>query len=390
MKSSVDSKTSGETILLINYITKHQLPVFEALNRHWPGLKVLISVDMEPQRDYRAEFGSLVVEKQRNWTFQRTWKHEAGFEDAIHVHVPWDTLWRLLFARPHWVISYELGVRSILSALYRKLFRKSRLVLCVNVSEHTEQSWGMVRRRVRPWLLRAADAVTYNGPSCKRYLQSIGVPEEKLFHFPYAAHPDTVYRGSTERGAEQRHRLLWVGQLTERKNPLLLIEQLSRWAERHPGERIALSLVGRGHLLDAIMAMPRPTNFQLESLGVIAPEAMPKIWSEHGVMVFPTLADEWGMVVNEALHSGLPVLGSRYAQSTLAFVEEGVTGWSFPPTDVEAMYAAIDSMMKTDVARMNRMAAEGRRRVEHRTPEFCAEAMKTVLQFVDGADRAVK
>lgn len=366
--------------LLINYITKHQLPVFELLHQRFPALRILVSVDIEPQRDYRADFGILNVVRQRNITLRSKWKHDVGFEDHLYVHVPWDTFWRLLWQRPRVILSYELGARSIMSALYRSLFRKSRLVLVLNVSEHTEKSWGRWRRLVRPWLLRTADVVTYNGPSCKNYLQAFGLPEEKLIHLPYAAHPESVDHGPTSRPPSQRHRLIWVGQLSQRKNPMLLLEQLAEWARRHPDREIALSMVGRGPLQSAIEAFSRPANFRLEMLGIIDPIAMPAVWAEHGVMVFPTLADEWGMVVNEAMHSGLPVLGSSYAQSSLACIEEDVTGWLFSPKDASAMYAAIDKMMQCSCERLDQMAEAARQRVAFRTPEYSAEAFSAAIE----------
>ena len=50
-----------------------------------------------------------------------------------------------------------------------------------------------------------------------------------------------------------------------------------------------------------------------------------------GVLVFPTLADEWGLVVNEALAAGVPVLGSLYSQAVEELVRDGENGWTFRP-----------------------------------------------------------
>ena len=53
------------------------------------------------------------------------------------------------------------------------------------------------------------------------------------------------------------------------------------------------------------------------------------VYSEAGALVLPTLADQWGMVVGEALASGLPVIGSIASQAVTEIVEENVTGWTF-------------------------------------------------------------
>lgn len=97
-------------------------------------------------------------------------------------------------------------------------------------------------------------------------------------------------------------------------------------------------------------------------------------------MVFPTLADEWGLVVNEALHSGLPVLSSEYGQATLELVVEAQNGWRFRPDVGDELYDAIDRMMRVDLAELDRMAARGRADVSERTPVWAGERLAEAVQ----------
>ncbi len=359
-----------------------QLPVLEALHRRTPNLKVCVSVEMEPQRDYRAEFGSLSVSVQKNFTIKRRWLHRSGFADQLNIHLPYDTLFRLCKTQPTCVVSYELGPRSLLSAIYRMVFRKSRLVLCVNVSEHTETSWGLGRRWIRPWLLRMADAVTYNGPSCKRYLESIGVPSSSLFHFPYAAHPATIYKGPVHRSDADRFRLLYVGQMTERKNPLEMFDVLSQWAMAHPDRTLDLTMIGRGNLRETLEKKDRPANFRVDFRGSVDPLEMPEVWKSHGIMIFPTLADEWGLVTNEAMHSGLPVIGSEYAQSSLTLIENGCNGYRFVPSDTESFSRAVDFMLSRSAVELEEMGRNARERVTPITPEYSANCLANAIHSV--------
>jgi len=372
-ESSLPHKLRCRVALLINYVTRHQLPVFEEIQRRVEKLDVLSSVAIEPQRDYQALFGELSVEIQKNWTVKKQWKHQAGFTDDLNVQIPYDTFFQLRKRRPDVVLSYELGARSLMSALYRKLHPRSRLVTVVNVSEHTEQSWGQARRRLRPWILKTSDIVTYNGESCRRFLVSIGVPEEKLRLAPYAAHPDCIGSSETWRPNDTRKRLLYVGQLSERKNMIPFLHQLIKWCSDHANQKVELSMVGKGMQSDQIAAMNLPSNFGLNWLGSVDPSQMPKVWREHGVLVFPTLADEWGLVVNEALHSGLPVLGSVFAQSSIGLIREGINGWLFIPNRPSETYAAIDHMMTTSTEDLQLMAQSARDSVSDRTPSWAAD-----------------
>ncbi len=357
-------------VLLIAYLMKHQEPQFRAAAAIIPRLKLLLSVAIEPQRDYAVDHGDLDITLQRTWTIRKRWQHTAGFEDQLQVHFPYDTYFQLRRIAPQVVVSHELGARSLFAALYRWTHPRSRLVLMVYVSEHTERSWSRLRLMLRRCLLRSADIVTYQGSSGKRYLRQLGVAEARLRYCPYVAHPKMVYRGPTARPAHLRRRLLYVGQFTPRKAPDRFLDTLNRWCLDHPDQSVSLSLVGRGPLQAVLQQQPRAANLQLEILGSVAPEHLPAVYANHGLFVFPTLADEWGLVVEEAMHSGLPVLASEYGQASLDLVEDGVHGWRFIPEDAASVYRAIDRAMQTEDQQLDRMGAAARQAVAERTPDY--------------------
>lgn len=368
--------------LLLNYVTRHQLYVFEELDAMVGDLRVLVSVAMEPQRDYDARYGRLQVVQQKNITLNRKWKHDDGFEDRLNVQLPVDTYTQLSKIRPDIVVSYELGLRSILSGMYRVTHPRSRLVLCQNISEVTEKSWGMSRRLIRPWLLRTADAITYNGPSCRRYLESIVDRQDNLFHFPYAAAPEQISTTSEYREPIDRRRLLYIGQLTERKNPVRMFEQLAAWARQHPDQTVNLSVVGRGPLRESLEATKLPENFRVNWIGSVQPDEIPSIFKDHGILVFPTLADEWGMVVNEAMQSGLVPCASRSAQAAESLVRCNENGWLFDPNSDSSIYKALDAALSCPFDQLNRMASLARSECAIRTPQYAAECLYAALANV--------
>ncbi len=313
------------------------------------------------------------VEVQRSIMLRRRWKHRAGFNDELYVHVPYDTYGRLRSMRPELIFSYELGFRSLASAMYRKLHSQTRLAYCVCVSEHTEQGRGGARWLLRRSLIRVADAITYNGPSCRRYLKRLGVPDEKLFPFPYAA-DDRTEPPLQARDAEPNRRLLVLGQLNERKGVLQALKSVSDYAVQHPDQQWDLTFLGSGPLKNALAAYPIPANLKLNMLGSLDPiEVAPKL-NEYGVLLFPTLADEWGLVVNEGLRAGLPVIASRYAQASTTLIDEGRNGWLYTPDQPQELHRCLSQLYSLTADQMREMRDSARISVSNITSQAVAGA----------------
>ncbi|HEV3007017.1 MAG TPA: glycosyltransferase, partial [Pirellulales bacterium] len=236
----------AHVVLVTNFIPPYGVPLLCALARRLGKLTVLVSTPMESNRKWSPDWGDLDVRVQRTVTFRRSWKHPAGFSDVLNVHVPWDTVGRLRQLRPDAVVSAELGFRSAASALYTRWLRRTPLVLWATLSEHTEQGRGAARHLLRKWLARRADAVVVNGASGERYMTRLGFDPARMVHVPYSGFASHFARGPLERKAAPARRLLFVGQLIERKGLAPFVCALARWARSHPDRRVELSFAGSG------------------------------------------------------------------------------------------------------------------------------------------------
>jgi glycosyltransferase involved in cell wall biosynthesis len=361
----------GKVVVLTHYLPPYMSRVLFQTSRHVRELQVLLSIESEPNRAFGDTWDGLDVQVQKSVMVRVPWRHRAGFQDELYVHFPYDTYSRLNAAKPDIVFSYELGFRSLTSALYCRR-RRCKLAICVCVSEHTEQGRSMLRRCLRRWLLRATDAVTYNGPSCLRYLQSFHVPANKLFHFPYAASEQFCYNGPLERAPDADYRLLYVGQLNERKGVLPMVDELAKFCRAHPEHLVELECVGTGPLETAMREFPRPTNFQMRLHGHLNYDQLTGLIEHCGLLVFPTLADEWGMVVNEAMQAGLPVLGSEFAQACETLIREGENGWLYRPDQVGQFSAKLKLALQCERTALYQMRETARATVADITPSNVA------------------
>jgi glycosyltransferase involved in cell wall biosynthesis len=228
-----------------------------------------------------------------------------------------------------------------------------------NISDHTESGRGRLRGGLRNWLRRRVDLVTSNGPGCTRYLRSLGYPEARLLPYHYCHDAGKVFRGE-RRFSGPPHRLFYCGSLTPRKGILPLIEELAGWCRDHPARNVELTLAGRGPLDETIRTVPRPANLQLTMAGPLDASAIRDEYGRSDLMVFPTLADEWGLVVNESLASGTPVLGSSLSQAVEVLCRDGVNSWLFDPRCPGSARNALERAMSTPPAELKRMSDASR------------------------------
>src|SRR5436190_875726 len=80
-----------------------------------------------------------------------------------------------------------------------------------------------------------------------------------------------------------------------------------------------------------------------------------EFYSQAGILVFPTLADEWGLVVVEAMAAGLPVLGSLHSQAVEDLVTDGLDGWTFRPDDCASLRSALNRALGASAEEIDRL-----------------------------------
>lgn len=371
--------------LLTNFVPPYRRPLYEQVAQRVGELRVFVSVPSESNRVWRPDWSGINVTVQRTITLKRTWRHPQGFDDVSYVHFPYDTLWQLWRCRPDVILSAEMGLRSLQAALYRAIVPSSRLIVWATLSEHSEQGRGWMRPKLRRWLLRRVDGVFVNGRSGGRYVRRFEVPDDCIFVVPTSFDVEPYLNVPLSRTDDRAHRLLYVGQLVPRKGVDLLLGALSRWGAANPRERAELVVAGDGEQRAALESRALPANVALSFLGNQDYARLKSVYADAGILAFPTLADEWGLVVNEAMAAGLPVLGSLYGQSVEELVTDGETGWTFRPDHVDEFDAALGRALATPAAELDRMRAVARGRAARLTPEFVAGRICEGIEQVTGA-----
>ena len=381
----VPPKCDGEVldlhvVILNNYLRVHHAVSYVELAKRVRKLTVLISVPMEPNKDWDAQWMGLDVRVQKNWMFTKKWKHSKGFSEDNYIHLPVDTVKQLKQLKPDIVFSYEMGVRTLLSGWFRRWNRSVPLVMVGNMSQGIEQERNFSRRFLRGIIRRMVDYCTYNGPSCKRYLESLGMPDEKLHHLPYCIDPEVVDAELRVPVPSDKPRtLLYSGGIIPRKGVVEFTDALKKWCQVNPEREVLFQLAGTGSDAEKVVEK-EGGNLKVELLGDLDHATLRAATRAADVSVYPTFADEWGLVPIEALASGIPVLGSFYAQSVETVVKDGHNGWTFRTDDVDSVLKAIDAAMACSNKQLVDMQDACRQSVAHITPAATAECFAEVIR----------
>lgn len=209
------------------------------------------------------------------------------------------------------------------------------------------------KRAAVGWAIRQAHAsgggVMPMGEFGQQYFDKYGADRERCFWVPYE--PDYAFFSSIdtaaldafrqEHGLEaSRRRLLYSGRLVGVKRVDLLIDAFAAIADERPEWDLAIA--GDGVLRGELEArVPEGLRDRVRWLGFCQMDAMRLVYHASDVLVLPSDFDPWGVVVNEAMAAGLPVVASDVVGAAHELVHEGESGRLFPPGDAAALAAAL-------------------------------------------------
>lgn len=199
---------------------------------------------------------------------------------------------------------------------------------------------------VYPIILKQFDAFLYVGNRNREYLEHYGVPSERLFFSPHCIDNEAFSsRAQSVSAKESRVRfhiksdqkvVLFVGKLLDRKRPLDLIEALHTILGK--GTDVCAVFVGDGPLRSELEMKAKEYGVNAIFLGFLNQTEIPDAYAMADVLVLPSNGSEtWGLVVNESLACGTPVVVSDAVGCSPDLVVEGKTGAVYPMGNTMAM-----------------------------------------------------
>jgi glycosyltransferase involved in cell wall biosynthesis len=205
------------------------------------------------------------------------------------------------------------------------------------------------------WLVRHAAAILANGTIGRQYAESLGVPEDRLFNqflavdvanwtWPSRFHRDVAREElRSQLGIDNRESVvLYVGRLAPEKRVTDLVKAVSLLSTHST----VLIVVGKGGEQAVVQGLARQLGVHCICTGSRTQQELPAWYAAADVFSLPS-SEPWGLVVQEAMLSPLPVVVSRDAGCNLDLVRDGINGWTFDCGDIAGLATGLERSLST-------------------------------------------
>lgn len=235
---------------------------------------------------------------------------------------------------------------------------------------YMEVDGGLVREESRgkylfkKLLVSAADWWISSGRQTTGYLVHYGAREDGVFHYPFTSLwekeilpriPEEAEKEALRRnlGMTENKIALYVGRFDPKKG----MDELLHAVPKLP-EDTGVYFVG-GEPSQAHLDYCREQNLgNAHFVGFTKKEELADYYKAADVLVLPTWSDVWGLVVNEAMAFGLPVITTDRCVAGAELIRDGENGYLIPVRDPEKLTSRICTLLQQDYRKMGAAALE--------------------------------
>jgi glycosyltransferase involved in cell wall biosynthesis len=362
--------------ILTTHPIQYQIPIWKGLaERGNIPFKVFYMSDQGLRPRFDAGFGESF-----SWDIDLLGGYESEFLDACTGR-RLDSFSRVRLKRGFGRALREIGAKVLwiqgwqVAAYWQAVFeaRKAGIEVWVRGETNARSNAGRIGRRVKRQLLRQLlrriDRFLYIGEANRTFYLQQGVPNEQLAAAPYCV-DNGRFAAASELARRERDRIreewgipleafcfLFAGKFVPKKRPFDLVEAARRAQFALHEKKIHLLWVGTGELgaglrqachLSFDKGTREPANAQRYSepdgsfVGFLNQSEISKAYVAADCLVLPSDAGEtWGLVVNEAMASGLPCVVSKDCGCVEDLIAPITPDLCFPMGDIDALERAM-------------------------------------------------
>ena len=231
----------------------------------------------------------------------------------------------------------------------------------------------------------------------KEYLVSLGLPRHRVFtgydvvdNEYFATNAVHVRENQTAFRKELKlpeKYFLASARFVRKKNLRRLMEGYAFYRSLVGPNHWKLVLLGDGPLRPELVTLRHKLELTSDILlpGFIQYRQLPAYYALADAFVHASSTEQWGLVVNEAMAAGLPVIVSNRCGCAPDLVAEGKNGFTFDPASVKGLGKLMADMSRLSERRLEEMREESRHIVAGFTPAHFAKAAQRAIEVAKAA-----
>lgn len=280
-------------------------------------------------------------------------------------------------AVPGW---YEVASLAALDWCIRN--RRRAVLMSDSTAYDKKRSW--FKEAIKQRIIRACSTALVGGRPHVEYLIDLGFSRDHIFtkydvvdnsYFSQAAWQVRNNRGEwQERLGLYNPYFLASSRFIEKKNILRLIKAYASYVKSSEEEPWDLVILGDGEQWDQVTIKIQDLNLQdkVHLPGFRQYAELPGYYALANVFIHASTTEQWGLVVNEAMATGLPVLVSSRCGCVSDLVAFGVNGYSFDPYNTQELTYYMQHMSSPDT-NLKSMGAVSKNIIREYTPDIFAD-----------------
>lgn len=283
--------------------------------------------NMLPTEEYTLIFCAK-NENNREWNLPRLkCKHlflkenvQAKKDGYNFVHNNPD-IWGVLNSlQPKIVVTTGMNPTHLYAFAWAKL-HKAHHIYMTDGTESSERDLNWMHRALRRIILYGSSAGIVASMSGKHLLTKYGLPRDRI-HLSRLCADNSRFKPLPF--DDRQYDVMFCGQLHERKLPYFFASVCAELKNRRGFCRALV--IGNGPERDKTLDALRSYKIDTTYLGFVQPESLSDFYPQAKLLLFTTRLDPWGVVANEAMASGTPVITSPEAGVSDDLVIENITG----------------------------------------------------------------
>jgi glycosyltransferase involved in cell wall biosynthesis len=271
----------------------------------------------------------------------------------------------------------------MLSALvWSRWHQKPAIILSDTKENDAPRSWW--REKLKSWIVKQYKSALVAGQPHKRYLMKLGMPAEAIFLGYDVVGNDVFHPGKIKSlpNPLKKPYFLAINRFVPKKNLSFLISSYAAYRQAVGANTWDLVLCGDGQLRPQIEQQIAQLGLKevIHLPGFLQQDELLPYFAHANCFIHASIQEQWGLVVNEAMAAGLPVLVSNRCGCFEDLIIEGVNGFGFDPENSQQL---INLMLKVsseevDLANMGNAALK---HIQKFSPDYFAQGLIQAVEY---------